>query len=700
MKVKFRVIVSFIFCTLSAVALAENKTGMKPITTKELRHMQKNLGLKRIKEIKPTALGLKRINERRKALGWDVLPDSAARKFGKDTVLDTTADYDFETSAGSPDNITEIMTGALPTSVDNSTLPSFPQIRWQTWNNCTAWAMGYYQATHNNGLVLGWSNNNSDNTTKCSPKFIYNMINNGVDQGSYFSDGLAMIQKHGCVAWSQQPEDMDYRGWNLNPDQWQDALKYRSEPAQYIYNIDTTTGLEQVKQLLTNGYVVTFGTFINSWQYTTIKSNPQRSSNPLAGKQVMHWVNGMEGSHAMTVVGYDDHAWVDINGNNVVEVAELGVLKIANSWGTNWGHSGYIYVAYDALKTYSAAGGPSNGRQPGFQNRMVYHQPIKSNTQGRYQPKVIARFTLQHAQRNQMSLKFGWSETSATTPASVYTPFAMMNKGGAYAFNGTTTPLSASFVMDLTDLPTSFTGDNKYYLSVSDNTSGSAATLSRFEVIQLAQNKISAANFISSLAADASTVTASVVTSSAVLNLAPTAVIISNVSSGAAPLAVNFDASTSTDSDGSITLYQWSFSDGSSAHGPYVTKTFTSSGSHTATLKVTDDDGASATTTKMISVQTQTDTIAPAVSLDAPLNGSRFARYQTVVARARASDNVGVNKVRFYVNGYLKCTDYTVYNGYYTCSFSMPRGTSIPVRARAYDKAGNYRTSNTAYISN
>lgn len=56
----------------------------------------------------------------------------------------------------------------------------------------------------------------------------------------------------------------------------------------------------------------------------------------------------------------------------------------------------------------------------------------------------------------------------------------------------------------------------------------------------------------------------------------------------------SFDAGGSTDSDGTVVSYAWTFSDGPSAGGAVVARTFTGPGTYTGTVKVTDDDGASA----------------------------------------------------------------------------------------------------------
>ncbi|MEM1325670.1 MAG: PKD domain-containing protein [Bacteroidota bacterium] len=85
-------------------------------------------------------------------------------------------------------------------------------------------------------------------------------------------------------------------------------------------------------------------------------------------------------------------------------------------------------------------------------------------------------------------------------------------------------------------------------------------------------------------------------------NLSPEIAFTATPENGRVPQEVNFDASASSDPDGSIADYAWNFGDGTTGNGETIAHTYTSTGTYTATLTITDNEGATATDTKTITV--------------------------------------------------------------------------------------------------
>ena len=91
-----------------------------------------------------------------------------------------------------------------------------------------------------------------------------------------------------------------------------------------------------------------------------------------------------------------------------------------------------------------------------------------------------------------------------------------------------------------------------------------------------------------------------------VANVPPTA----SFTSSCTNLSCSFDASASSDSDGTISSYAWSFG----ASGVTASNTFASAGTYSVTLTVTDNSGATATSTQSVTVTAPPANVAPTAS--------------------------------------------------------------------------------------
>lgn len=72
-------------------------------------------------------------------------------------------------------------------------------------------------------------------------------------------------------------------------------------------------------------------------------------------------------------------------------------------------------------------------------------------------------------------------------------------------------------------------------------------------------------------------------------------------------LTADFDASNSSDSDGTISSYSWQFGDGLSGTGRTITHDYLSADTYTVTLTVTDDDGAQDSISNTVTVSSDSN---------------------------------------------------------------------------------------------
>ena len=127
------------------------------------------------------------------------------------------------------------------------------------------------------------------------------------------------------------------------------------------------------------------------------------------------------------------------------------------------------------------------------------------------------------------------------------------------------------------------------------------------------------------------------------MNQPPVANFVATPTSGAAPLTVSFDGLVSSDPDGTIASYSWSFGDGGTATGATASHQYVAAGTYNAVLTVRDNLNLTATKTVVITATPGADPARRAVEphrigerreRDAALDRQRAER-ERVPCRAR-----------------------------------------------------------------
>jgi PKD repeat protein len=158
---------------------------------------------------------------------------------------------------------------------------------------------------------------------------------------------------------------------------------------------------------------------------------------------------------------------------------------------------------------------------------------------------------------------------------------------------------------------------------------------------------------------------------------------------GGAPLTVNF-TSNASDPDGSVSFYSWTFGDGNTSSQPNPTNMYMRTGTYTARLTVTDNQGATATAEALITVIAS---VSPTVDLAAPnTNESMGAGAVYTISWTATGNSIVRQVIQLSLDGGATWSDVdanvsgTAGTYLWTVPFSQTKKGRI--RVRAYDSQG------------
>lgn len=255
----------------------------------------------------------------------------------------------------------------IPSSCDNSTSPYFPEIGYQgSVGACTAFATTYYQFTYEANRYL---NVETTPQNTCHPQWTYSLGNNGTGPsgGIGFGTAYSILENLGSLKYSDYSRTYNMTNTadknafsfeiSTNTSAIRNALSLRAQLGKVsiskaggtTINFDGSDPFFVVKFLLESGCVLAM-----SCQYsmdTMLADETGTHAGDIVGIRSKYLHSAY---HSMAVVGYDDNICVDVNEDGIIQDAERGAFKIANSWGGNHCNNGFIWVLYDAFNDVSA----------------------------------------------------------------------------------------------------------------------------------------------------------------------------------------------------------------------------------------------------------------------------------------------------------------------------------------------------------
>ncbi|HEX6427174.1 MAG TPA: C1 family peptidase [Niastella sp.] len=211
-----------------------------------------------------------------------------------------------------------------PAPLPSSYSIMMPSVRYQgTEGSCVAFAVAYARSAEQYYKTGATSYNDAVNVF--SPEYIFNQAKTIADcSGSGVMRSMELLKSQGVCTWQSMPYSAS-NGCSLMPTaaQLAEAANYKISSYSMIVDED----INAIKTMIASNHPVIASFTIDHGFY-----------NAYPGF-IWNTLTGNSGGHTMAICGYDDakHAY-----------------KAINSWATNWGDAGYIWIDYDFFPVAAA----------------------------------------------------------------------------------------------------------------------------------------------------------------------------------------------------------------------------------------------------------------------------------------------------------------------------------------------------------
>lgn len=152
-----------------------------------------------------------------------------------------------------------------------------------------------------------------------SANYIYSQLNGGKDQGASLLEGLILAESRGGVSLELMDESFGNFRSKPKPSLIEQGRKARFARVYRIESFDT----KAIKQSLVEGNPVAIGYLVHS---NFLNPSPNQIYTKPEGEIL--------GAQSLIILGYND---------------KKRAFRVWNSWGKDWGESGYLWISYDSF---------------------------------------------------------------------------------------------------------------------------------------------------------------------------------------------------------------------------------------------------------------------------------------------------------------------------------------------------------------
>lgn len=252
----------------------------------------------------------------------------------------------------------------LPPAVSLKAMAPYPADQGQ-YGTCTAWASAYAARTLAESEALHRTDRKLTTNNVFSPVFVYKSISSDptCSTGTNIADALTVMKTTGIPKRISQEFQKDFKDVSLTA--FAQAPKYTIADFVTLESEDENGNpipeqkITAIKKSLSEGKPVVFGMICpDSFNDAKGVWNPTEQPDPAVG------------SHAMCIVGYDDRQYG-------------GAFEVQNSWGTDWGNDGYIWIRYSDFTRFDDDAYELIGNLQSDTGKAAFEGAVRYQIQGR-----------------------------------------------------------------------------------------------------------------------------------------------------------------------------------------------------------------------------------------------------------------------------------------------------------------------------